>query len=302
MLSRRVYAFTSAACIALAVGIAPIASSAQRRAPEQRERNGTGPEDVLPFVLGGLGVFGGTQLIDSLTGKDWASPRELDRDGPVFPKRQAIGRYQVQGYALPGWPVVVDVETSPGTETWLAVNYRGKKKEALRVRIPGEGRRVHVVQLPSTNSPELTTARYSLHSFTTERRKQIYRPHNVYAVGAGPRAVGSTTLQIASLGPSVARRPADVRYSLVAKRLFDRSSIEVLRLPSGKKGAMKMIKEERRFPLQAGTHAGNWGAMKVDPRPTAGTYHFQARAWLVGGRNDARDWTGAIAPNFVRVP
>jgi hypothetical protein len=291
-----------AACIALWAGSAPFASPAQTRAPPGREDSRPGPEDVLPLVLGGIGLFGGgTPLIDTLTGKEWVSPRDLDRNGPVFPTRQALGRYQVQGYALPGWPVVVDVETQPGTQTWLVVGYRGKKQE-FRARIPGEGRRVHVVTLPVTKSAKLTTARYSLHSFSEERGKQIYRPHSVYAVGAGPRAVGSTTLQIISLSPAVARRPADVRYSLVAKRLFDRSSIEVLRVPPARKGAMKLIKEQRRFPLQPGTHGGSWGAMRVEPRPASGQYHFQARAWLVGGRNDERDWTGAIAPNFVRIP
>lgn len=257
---------------------------------------------LIPLVLAGLGLIGGALLIDSLTGKDWASPAKLDRDGPIFPKRQALGRFQVQGYALPGWPVVVDIETRPGTETWLVVRYRGAKKDLPRIPIPGQGRRVQVVHLPQAAGP-IRTARYSLHSFRSKADgKTIYQPHNVFALGAGPRAVGSTTLQISQLSPAVARQAADVHYSLFAKRLFDRSVVEVLRLPRKHDGKLKLVKDARLFPLRPGSHPGNWRTMKVQPSPAAGLYHFQARAWLVGGRNDERDWTGAIAPNFVRIP
>jgi hypothetical protein len=42
--------------------------------------------------------------------------------------------------------------------------------------------------------------------------------------------------------------------------------------------------------------------MQGRPKPQSGIYHLQARGWLVGARNDERDWTGAIAPNLVRIP
>jgi hypothetical protein len=307
MLPRRARLLTSALCLLFYCTQAPLQGVAHAQAshhddvPErQRDDNG----NLLPIIGGALALIGGALLVDSLTGKDWASAKQLDRDGPVFPRKQAVGQFQVQGYALPGWPVVVDVAAEPGTETWLVVHYRGaKKKDQLRYRIPGEGRRVQVVQLPSAGpAAKLTTARFSLLSYRTVGEKKVYQPHMVYGIGAGPRAVGSTTLHIGTLAPAVARQAAEVRYTLVAKRLFDRSAVEVLRLPSGNKGKLKLVKAARRFPLPPGTHPGDWRQMQVDPKPAAGLYHFQARAWLVGGRSDERDWTGAIAPNFVRIP
>ena len=245
-------------------------------------------------------------LVDELTSKDWASAKDLVKDGPKFPRAQAIGRYQVQGFALPGWPVALDVDSLPGTETWLEVAFKGDKKKQHRwIAVTGEGRRERVVTLPGVaeDGAEAKVARYSLHSFLREPDgKAVYQPLRVYGIGAGPRAVGSLLLKITNFSPTPAARPADVRYGLSAMRLFDRSVVEVLRLPKPGKGKLEKVKAITLSPLPAGTYPGDWASMRVDPRPASGTYHLQARGWLVGARDDERDWTGAIAPNLVRIP
>lgn len=302
MLARPMSRLAGTLSILLLLGAGPALAAgdpAQERTSERREKK----SGLVPLVLTGIGIVGSALLINSLTGKDWVSPKKLDRDGPLFPSKQALGRFQVQGYAVPGWPVVLDIETEPGTETWLVVRYRGGKKDLPRIRIPGQGRRVEVVQLPIEPSRAIRIARFSVHSFRTAGKdKSVYQPHKIHAFGAGPRAVGSTTLDVTRLSPALARQAAEVQYSLVSRRLFDRSALEVLRLSGKGQGALKMVKQTRLFPLRPGILNGDWRQMQVQPKPASGLYHFQARAWLVGGHADERDWTGAIAPNFVRIP
>ncbi|MEA1015572.1 hypothetical protein [Sphingosinicella sp. LY1275] len=267
---------------------------------------GNGGLDILAILLATAGVVGGALLIDQLTGDKWSSAKDLEKDGPKFPRKQAVGRYQVQGFAVAGWPVVVDVESLPETETWLEVAYKGDRSDQLvRIPIPGDGRRETVVNLPAPadSFADVRVARYSIHSYLRDAQgTAVYQPLKVYGFGAGPRAVGSTLLKITSFTPDLATRPDEVRYGLQALRLFDRSVVEVLRLPKPGGRKLERVSTVRFQPLQQGNYPGDWRTMQGRPKPQSGIYHLQARGWLVGARNDERDWTGAIAPNLVRIP
>lgn len=283
-----------------------VPSSDDGQRPDSDETGGNGGLDILAVLLAAAGVVGGALLIDQMTGSNWVSVKDLEKDGPKFPRKQAVGRYQVQGFAMPGWPVVVDVESLPETETWLEVAYKGDRSDELvRIPIPGDGRRETVVNLPEPAKPftNVRVARYSLHSYLRDTQgTAVYQPLKVYGFGAGPRAVGSTLLKITSFTPDMATRPDEVRYGLQALRLFDRSVVEVLRLPKPGGRKLERVSTVRFQPLQQGNYPGDWRTMEGRPKPQSGIYHLQARGWLVGARNDERDWTGAIAPNLVRIP
>ena len=326
---------------------------------------GGGGTDIGAIIGILVGIAAIYLIADGVTGKDWASSEDLDRDGPRFPNRQLLGNFQVQGYAESGWPVVVDLDTPPGSISWLEVRSR-RMQRPVQLDLPGVGRRTRVVYLPNDGSFRPgTVARYTLRSAAQrpDGRPGDATSVDVYGIGAGPQAVGSITTSFgradspeaarltralywpdggafasASIGryltPSVARpradrvlvqygadqqtggsmtisinrfdppeaaSPAQVSYSLVSQQRYDRSILEVIRIPDSG-DSLQFVKRASSFPLTPGRHDGSWAQLQVNPRPAAGTYAMQVRAWLVAANGDQHDWTGAYGPNLVTIP
>lgn len=265
---------------------------------EQRPHHETDLFIPAAAVVAGIGA---ALVVDQLTGSNWASPKELDENGPRFASRQEVGRFQVQGYVDAGWPVVVDLEADPRAETWLEVRMK-EHKDRLRVEIPaGEGRRVIVVKLPGTPGTAPKVGRFSLRSaFIGANGKPLYQPLRVFGIGAGPVAVGSTTLSIIRFGPREARLATDIRYSLDSTRIFQKSVIEVLRLPKeGNK--LDRVGGAVPGPLMQGRLDGSWSGLNVSAKAARGVFALQARAWRLGTDTRDRGWTGAAAPNYVVI-
>jgi hypothetical protein len=232
---------------------------------------------------------------------DWVTPQELDANGPRFPELQKIGHYQVQGYAAAGWPFAVDIDTEPGTRTWLEVRYQGsKQKEIVDLTRPHGGRRMEVIHLPGTPGA-VGIARYSIRSgLPRGRRKPLYREFKIYGIGAGPNAVGSLYVSVTNFGPAQAANPVNVSWAVSAERKFQKSLIEVLRVPDRKKGKYTLVAQG---PIELGLRRranGSWGALPMKAAVGPGTYELQVRAWLTGAGGG--DWTGAYAPGQVRIP
>ncbi len=239
---------------------------------------------------------------EPLTGEDWASTDELDLDGPRFAESQALGRFEAQGYVCAGWPIVVDLETRPGTTTWLEIRAEGMSEPLATVAIVGEGRRTRVVELPYWENEGAEVARFSIRSATVEPGKPpVAQPMRVYAFGAGPYAIGSTTLDVTSFLPAQTTSAAQVNYSLLARRFYQRSVVEVLRLPppGGKQLARVVSKEIS--PLAQGPSKGNWVSLGGPQAVPKGVYQLQARAWRIAGGSNDREWTGAIGAKYVIV-
>ncbi len=248
-------------------------------------------------------VIGGALVANALTSDQWISRDDLDRDGPRFPGKLTPGQFQVQGYAAPGWPVVLDFDAPPGADTWLEVALEGFDPSGPKYPLEAAvGRRVVVVTLPAGGGfDHIIRARYTLYSTIASGGHSTPADLKVYGMGAGPRAVGSMTLVIDQLQPLDAPGPGAVSFVLDALRPFDRSATEILRLPDGKSGDLALVRDARALPLTLGAHDGRWASMHSDAREGPGLYILQARAWLVGARNDERDWTGAYGPDPVRL-
>jgi len=207
----------------------------------------------------------------------------------------------VQGYAVNGWPIVVDVDTSRGATAWIEVRGRDTGPP-IGIPLTGAGRRTQVVYLPYDGPfSSASVAKFIVRSTSVgPDGRRAYAPLGMFGIGAGPRAVGSMTIEVTDFDPAQASRPDQVRYAVMAHRLFDRSAIEILRMPTTG-DRLELIKDARQFPFPPGLHAGDWRTMGVKPSPAAGDYLLQVRAWLVGAAGDERDWTGAYAPNRVRI-
>jgi len=239
---------------------------------------------------------------EPLTGEDWASPDELDLDGPRFAERQALGRFEAQGYVCAGWPIVVDLETRPGATTWLEIRAEGMSEPLASVVIEGEGRRTQVLDLPYWENEGVEVARYSIVSAVfADGKPPVFQPMRVYAFGAGPYAVGSTTLDVTSFLPAQTSSAAQVNYSLLARRFYQHSVVEVLRLPPPGGRQLARIVRKDVSPLAEGPSKGNWVTLGGPQAAPKGVYQLQARAWRIAGGSNERDWTGAIGPKYVIV-
>jgi hypothetical protein len=300
--------------IAIALLVSPLARAeppygdsprgSESRRPPPHETAPDHPSQCPFFLCVVLPIVSGVVLADAMTGDQWISREDLDRDGPRFPSKLAPGQFQVQGYAAPGWPVVFDFDAPPGADTWLEVALEGfDRKGGPRYRLePAVGRRVVVVTLPQGGGfDHVIRARYTLYSKMTSGGRSMPADLKVYGMGCGPRAVGSMTLVIDQLQPLDAPGPDAVSFVLDALRPFDRSATEILRLPEGNSGDLALVRDARALPLTLGPHDGRWATMHSDAREGPGLYILQARAWLVGARNDERDWTGAYGPGPVRL-
>ena len=186
------------------------ASSDGQRQSETGGGGGGGGSGTFWKILGGALITGAAAYaLNQQTGSKWVTPEQLDADGPRFRMKQKPGRFQVQGYAQAGWPMVVDINTLPGTWTWLEVHYQnGDRKEVIDLTRPEGGRRTHVVSLPGPPG-SVEVARYSLRSALLPRGKEpVYRPLEVYGIGAGPNAVGSPDEVLTEFGNGQVRARA----------------------------------------------------------------------------------------------
>lgn len=263
------------------------------------ERPGDGDGDTLLAVAGiAAALIGGAILVDQLTGDDFVKPQELDANGPRFPNRQALGRFQVQGYAAAGWPFAVDLQTVPGAVTWLELRYKGGNKP-LRVDIPpGPERRMAVLTLPGPRKPGVGIARYSIHSAIPDGDRMIYQPLRIHGIGAGPYAVGSLYLSVGGFSPGRIAVPSQARYTVRSARIFPRAKLEVLQLPAKGKNKLDLINSQT-VSLTHNPLASNWGAMQFRKPPGPGAYQLQVRAWR--DSPGEKDWTGALAPDYAII-
>jgi hypothetical protein len=269
----------------------------EAKSPDPCAPLGTCPNDASAPLPGS-----GTPADEPLTGEDWASTDELDVEGPRFAASQALGRFEAQGYVCAGWPIVVDLETRPGTMTWLEIRGEGLSEPLASVTIEGEGRRTRVVELPYWENEGAQVARFRIVSASmVAGNAPVPEPVRVYAFGAGPYAVGSTTLDVTSFLPAQASSAEQVNYSLLARRFYQRSVVEVLRLPPpGGKQLTRVVRKEI-SPLSQGPSKGNWGSLGGPRAVPKGVYQLQARAWRVAGGSNDREWTGAIGAKYVIV-
>ena len=262
------------------------------------------------------GVVVVAAVASALLGSNWASPADLYRHGPRFSRRQRLGQLRVQGFVRSGWPFVVDLETESGVTTWLEVSVKGMDRRHF-LPLEGDGGRVAYVQMPELENDELRVARLTLHSAVLRPgAPPDYRPLRVHSMAAGPYAVASASLAMASLQPGAgaygsptfwigsiaprqARSPDAVQFSLMARRPYEQARVEVLRLPRSPDGRLSRVGAVTLTPLLEGPSRHGWRQIGVNPRPAQGVYLVQAKAWRTT-RNQG-DWTGARAPGLVTI-
>jgi hypothetical protein len=186
-----------------------------------------------------------------------AAAARLKADGPQAPSGVNADLRRVQGFVREGWPVVVDFEPARGTRTdLLVVLYEAIPARIFfprKVRIVMDkgglgGRRLFTgrIELPEDPSAPrgapVGVASYEVVSRRLKANGKVSRkraPVTVYALGAGPKAVGSITLTDVTLGPGAQivkltkPGPLKLGYRYQLKAAFDLVAQDVARQCKG---------------------------------------------------------------------
>lgn len=254
------------------------------------------------------------------------SEKLLDSKGPQVPKVVNTGTFEVEGYVQDGWPLVFNVEAPEGgaiyLKLWIDGVDQGKLAPVLLTREqPATGARPQRAA-PPPRPAEVAAhgwyARVDLHlpELMEPRRAWLQlvalqdgrlKPLKVYAVGAGPKAVGSTALTVDRFGPSPLLRKGDPRAANFLVRFHNQQQFPQLwgriwRQVAVEQGGYrrKRIGKDMdlaglRQPASAPTIAGLWpGGGTSMPGP--GTYDMHVVLNTSHG-----DWVLGVSPNSVTI-
>jgi hypothetical protein len=202
---------------------------------------------------------------------------------------------------------VIDFMPRPDSCTWLQLDSEDTASwRAILDENGRTGRHIVKVELPAMVGKEPRPAHYVVYSVTrpctVAEPKRDYSPIDVYAMGAGPRAMGSVAINNLQFGPSAPRFPQEVaNFGYVAENDFARISQEILDFrPSGPgRWTVIPVRATELFASQRGTHNGSWDGTRQSGRRMPGVYRLQIRAWNT--LNDEKSWVGAISQDSVHI-
>jgi hypothetical protein len=233
-----------------------------------------------------------------------SGPSSISLDSPEKPS--------VTGFVRNHWPVVVDFEPQPGTMTVLKIRLYHRRwffpfmdvadRQVIDFNSTG-GRRIAVVPMlelqetpADAASSDVRVASYSVRSYRLQdgvpmrqHGRLVRAPVEVFGIGAGPNAVGSSTLRDVTFGPAQVHIPGQgqpafiARYHYQLDRDYDLVSATLARC---KPGCTESAKPLANPPPFHGNWTGNWN---VDWKAKPSDYAIVIRAWLNCGGASAAD-------------
>lgn len=311
----------------------PEASTTTVPQPPQ-PRDGRGPSifEIAAYIAA-LIIF--LVIVDALTGKHDASVDELDSQGPKAPNKEAFGRYQVQGLIYPDWPVVVEVNARPEATTYVqVVPQKSDKQWPLTFVISDGGGRpwrdlpTSPVELSRTDRGMLAkfvlphrldgrasgdgfhSARISVLSGHMEGDSFVPEPVEVFALGAGPNAVGSAAVVISRFAPAAQDRRADFDVTFNRRRQFAQLHAKLIERRQRGNTIERVVAGDRNLCGSEPILCAN--GPSVEPYRTGGSwpqpgtanlldsgksYHMELRAW--SQRSPRSGWIIDQAPQAL---
>lgn len=216
----------------------------------------------------------------------------LLQSGPQSTPPSREGSTRVTAFVRNHWPFVVDFEPQPDTRTELRISlylHLGPIDVPIRAVTQvlddgGSGGRqlkLITIDLPEARDGAVRIADYEVVSQRRIDGRWQTVPVRVFALGAGPRAVGSVTLNgVAFVEPSATIPPpgarADLHWSYVLKQFYDR--VEAVPWRSCRTG---WCPAGGTVPAAAPGTPGNWTqTWSIDSRAVPGDYVVFVKAWL----------------------
>ena len=273
------------------IGLSPPVAGAQNRghsagtnaAGNGSDQSETTPQPVKP---GCVRLFGQ----DVCGTPEPAIAANLIMNGPSASFGVDESHHSVQGFVRDGWPIVADFQPLPGSRTWLVVRLYDPTPlgvgRSIRLEMDHDGsagRRYY--KMPELHFPDAGrasdgTSAVRVASFEIESQmldqdgkpRGPFVPVQLFGLGAGPRAVGSVSLNGVKLGPAASLKGGPVPYRYLLEQPFDLVSADVWRYCT--KFLCNHVAFSQRRQLVSGPSSGSFQPKK------SGSYRLYVRAWL----------------------
>jgi hypothetical protein len=224
------------------------------------------------------------------------SPDELTRrlldEGPQMAPAFNMSAFAVRGFVRGGWPVLVDFEQrSPGGSAELRISARDLPEVYsydLGLVCPPPRRCVVQFRLPpEVFGDQLRPAVFAALA-TNGTGRQTQPDFTVYALGAGPRAIGSVAIDQVSFGPSMIRVAEKQRalYRFYSHSDFGHAAVEFWKVQSDADGNRLAFIDDRAIDggLRKDQWIGlaerrEWDGTEKGTKVSTGMHKVQVRAW-----------------------
>lgn len=230
--------------------------------------------------------------------RESSEAERLSREGPQFPARLDPSNFTVKAFVKGGWPIYIAYELRrPGFVT-LQINF---------VNFPDCPPYFHTFGGPRggmfTLSERYTDGRVMVGTFTVKatskeggRGQRV--PLRLFAIGAGPQAVGSSGFDRVSFQPDLVlpRRGQQANYSFHAIRDFPLVTADIYR-----DGDMELVaRKEHPGGVRRNQSAGGVWDGKARGSPSIGLHTLLVRGWRTLG--EGGDWMATSSnPQVVLV-
>lgn len=233
---------------------------------------------------------------------------QLLRNGPDFGDRFNMSAFAVRGFVRGGWPVLVDFEQRSPGNAQLRISARGLAdvySYDLTQMCPPPRRCLIQFRLPAEVFGDELRPAVIAATATDDSGKATLPTFFVYALGAGPRAIGSVAVDQVAFGPStirVANQQAAI-YRFFSHSDFSHASVEFWRVQQNDDGSRLTFVDDQL--IDGGVHRDQWVGMKElrqwdglekDRKISTGPHKIQVRAWDRVG-----DWVTAWSDAAVTV-
>jgi hypothetical protein len=225
----------------------------------------------------------------------------------MLPDEFKMSSMALMGLVQGNWPMVIDFEPGRAGEVQLYINARGAQEIfSLPLNSGQTGRRLVVLTLPPELGPEPQPAAIALIATDGTSNKTLI-PLQVYAIGAGPRAVGSVSIDQILFSPDTIHvsKGEKALYRFYSHSDFDNLSVEFVKVDRNSLEGDRRLVDAVKFP--GGVRRDSWIGKAPDGRRdwsgfteqnqmSEGDHKLRVRVWHQEG-----DWTAVWSERMVTV-
>jgi hypothetical protein len=284
----------------------------------QPPRPGGGRDNLVPGVLIGAAAV---IAIGALLARERAAASQpsqtppqdqivdqLLNDGPILATAFNMSAFAVRGFVRGNWPLLIDFQQrSPGTAL-LQISARDLPEVFsydLSAACPPPRRCLIQMRLPPEIFGDGLRPAVIAATATGKQGNETQAEFDVFALGAGPRAVGSVAIDGVSFGPSTIRVTEQQRalYRFYSHSDFGNTSVEFWKVENGGDGVRHYLVDDRL--IEGGVRRNQWigvnerrewDGTEKGRKVSSGRHKVQVRAWDRVG-----DWVTAWSNDVVLV-
>jgi hypothetical protein len=232
----------------------------------------------------------------------------LLKEGPQLASQFNMSAFAVRGFVRGGWPMLIDFEQRGAGTAQLRISARDLPEVFtydLSQACPQPRRCLIQFRLPVEIFGDQLRPAVIAAIATDDGGQQTLPGFVVYALGAGPRAIGSVAVDQVTFGPA-AIRVADKQsalYRFYSHSDFGNASVEFWKVESRTDGSKHSFVDDR--SVDGGIHKDQWiglnerkewDGLTKEQNVSSGRHKVQVRAWDRVG-----DWVTSWSDSMVLV-